>query len=81
MRIPSDATVRNAGTLGKMSHEIEACVTRIEEAIKRSHPEIPTLFVKPQTAETLAQTLRQTWPLYADKCDLCRTEALPRKVA
>lgn len=32
--------------------EIETCVNRIEAAIKAAHPEITTLFVKPQTAET-----------------------------
>ena len=32
--------------------EIEACVDRIEAAIKTAHPEITTLFVKPQTPET-----------------------------
>lgn len=32
--------------------EIEACVDRIEAAIKAAHPEITTLFVKPQTPET-----------------------------
>ena len=31
--------------------EIEAAVRRIEDAIKRAHPEITTLFVKPQTGE------------------------------
>jgi cation diffusion facilitator family transporter len=32
--------------------EIEAAVSRIEDAIKLAHPEIRTLFVKPQTAES-----------------------------
>jgi cation diffusion facilitator family transporter len=32
--------------------EIEAAVNRIEDAIKLAHPEIRTLFVKPQTAES-----------------------------
>jgi len=32
--------------------EIEACVNRIEAAIKTAHPEITILFVKPQTPET-----------------------------
>ncbi len=32
--------------------EIEACVNRVEAAIKARHPEITTLFVKPQTPET-----------------------------
>jgi divalent metal cation (Fe/Co/Zn/Cd) transporter len=31
--------------------EIEACVNRIEAAIKSRHPEIKILFVKPQTPE------------------------------
>ena len=32
--------------------EIETCVNRVEAAIKAAHPEITTLFVKPQTPET-----------------------------
>jgi len=32
--------------------EIEACVNRIEDAIKTAHPDIALLFVKPQTART-----------------------------
>jgi cation diffusion facilitator family transporter len=32
--------------------EIEACVNRVEAAIKQAHPEITILFVKPQTPET-----------------------------
>ena len=32
--------------------EIEACVNRVEAAIKAAHPEITILFVKPQTPET-----------------------------
>jgi cation diffusion facilitator family transporter len=32
--------------------EIETCVNRVEAAIKAAHPEISTLFVKPQTPET-----------------------------
>ncbi len=35
-----------------MTPEIEACVNRVEAAIKAAHPEISTLFVKPQTPET-----------------------------
>ncbi|HZX70277.1 MAG TPA: cation diffusion facilitator family transporter [Rhodanobacter sp.] len=31
--------------------EIEACINRIEEQARRAHPEIVSLFVKPQTAE------------------------------
>jgi cation diffusion facilitator family transporter len=34
------------------SPEIEACVGRIEARIRAAHPEITTLFVKPQTAHT-----------------------------
>jgi divalent metal cation (Fe/Co/Zn/Cd) transporter len=32
--------------------EIEACITRIETGVKAAHPEITTLFVKPQSAGT-----------------------------
>ena len=32
--------------------DIEACVTRIETQVKASHPEITTLFIKPQNAGT-----------------------------
>jgi divalent metal cation (Fe/Co/Zn/Cd) transporter len=32
--------------------EIEACITRIETKVKAAHPEITTLFVKPQSAGT-----------------------------
>ncbi|MCB8821500.1 cation diffusion facilitator family transporter [Microvirga rosea] len=32
--------------------DIEACVTRIETTIRQAHPEIMTLFIKPQTAGT-----------------------------
>jgi len=32
--------------------EIEACINRIEKQAKVAHPEIISLFVKPQTAET-----------------------------
>lgn len=32
--------------------EIEACVNRIETAVKEGHPEVTILFVKPQTLET-----------------------------
>lgn len=31
--------------------QIEACITRIEAAVKREHPELVALFVKPQTPE------------------------------
>jgi cation diffusion facilitator family transporter len=36
---------------GATASEIEACVTRIERAIKAKYPNLTTLFVKPQTAE------------------------------
>ena len=32
--------------------QIERCVARIEATIKRAHPDVRTLFVKPQTGET-----------------------------
>lgn len=32
--------------------QIEACVERIEQQAKKAHPEIISLFIKPQTAET-----------------------------
>ena len=35
--------------------EIERCVTRIEARVKREHPEVRSLFVKPQTAEAWAR--------------------------
>ena len=35
--------------------EIEACVARIEARLHETHPEITTLFVKPQTARTWQQ--------------------------
>lgn len=34
------------------TRQIESCVDRIEAAIKRAQPEVTTLFVKPQKAET-----------------------------
>lgn len=40
--------------------QIEACVNRIESAIKQAHPEITTLFVKPQTAEVWRDRLKQS---------------------
>jgi divalent metal cation (Fe/Co/Zn/Cd) transporter len=36
---------------GLDSNDIEACVNRIEAAIKQSHPVVSILFVKPQTRE------------------------------
>jgi len=35
--------------------DIEACVNRVEDAIKCEHPDITVLFVKPQTAATWAR--------------------------
>lgn len=35
--------------------EIEACIERIETAIKRQIPEVTTVFVKPQTPDTFAR--------------------------
>jgi divalent metal cation (Fe/Co/Zn/Cd) transporter len=37
---------------GLNTGEIEHCVARLEIAIKGAHPDVRTLFVKPQTAET-----------------------------
>jgi divalent metal cation (Fe/Co/Zn/Cd) transporter len=34
--------------------QIEACITRIENAVKREYPELVALFVKPQTPEVYA---------------------------
>jgi hypothetical protein len=31
--------------------QIEACITRIERAVKQEYPELVALFVKPQTPE------------------------------
>ena len=42
--------------------QIEKCVNRIEAAIKQAHPDITTLFVKPQTAETWQHRLTQLAP-------------------
>ncbi|MEK0081543.1 cation diffusion facilitator family transporter [Benzoatithermus flavus] len=41
------------------SPEIEACVTRIEERIRKAHPEITVLFVKPQIAGTWERRRRR----------------------
>ena len=40
---------------GLTTGEIEACVNRVEDAIRCAHPDISVLFVKPQTAETWAR--------------------------
>jgi cation diffusion facilitator family transporter len=37
---------------GLNTGQIERCVARIEGAIKQAHPDVRTLFVKPQTGET-----------------------------
>jgi cation diffusion facilitator family transporter len=39
--------------------QIEACVNRIEAAIRRAHPEVTVLFVKPQTGETWRQRVAE----------------------
>jgi cation diffusion facilitator family transporter len=45
--------------------EIEACIERLEAELKRSYPEITTLFVKPQTPARYARLHRRLEP--ADK--------------
>ena len=37
---------------GQSTQEIEACVRRIETRVQAAHPEVATLFIKPQTAGT-----------------------------
>jgi cation diffusion facilitator family transporter len=37
---------------GQSTQEIEACVRRIESRVQAVHPEVATLFIKPQTAGT-----------------------------
>ena len=39
--------------------QIEHCVNRVEAAIRRTHPEVTTLFVKPQTADTWQRRVRR----------------------
>ena len=39
--------------------QIERCVDRIEAAIKRAHPDITILFVKPQTAQTWQRRIKR----------------------
>ncbi|MNM33075.1 hypothetical protein D3C81_436780 [compost metagenome] len=34
--------------------QIEACITRIESAVKQEFPELVALFIKPQTPEVFA---------------------------
>jgi divalent metal cation (Fe/Co/Zn/Cd) transporter len=41
------------------SDEIERCVTRLESAIQKDHPEVTTLFVKPQAHGTWADRAEQ----------------------
>jgi cation diffusion facilitator family transporter len=38
--------------------EIEACIERLEDAVKREHPQVVTLFIKPQSAGTWAARRR-----------------------
>jgi divalent metal cation (Fe/Co/Zn/Cd) transporter len=35
---------------GLTTQDIEACVNRIEARVQKAHPEVATLFIKPQTA-------------------------------
>ena len=37
--------------------QIEACINRIESAIKTKHPTVSILFVKPQTREVWSQRM------------------------
>jgi hypothetical protein len=39
---------------GPETPQIEACITRIESAVKREYPELVALFIKPQTPEVYA---------------------------
>jgi cation diffusion facilitator family transporter len=39
--------------------QIEHCVNRVEAAIRRLHPEVTSLFVKPQTADTWQRRVRR----------------------
>ena len=39
--------------------QIEHCVNRVEAAIRRTHSEVTTLFVKPQTADTWQRRVRR----------------------
>ena len=43
--------------------EIEACIERLETAVKQAHPEVVTLFVKPQSTGTWAARRRQIEPV------------------
>lgn len=38
----------------RQTPQIEACITRIETAVKREYPELVALFIKPQTPEVYA---------------------------
>ena len=42
------------------TRQIEACITRVEAAIKQAHPSVRVLFVKPQTPEKWAERMRST---------------------
>jgi cation diffusion facilitator family transporter len=46
--------------------DIEACVTRVETKIRQAHPEITTLFIKPQSAGTYRRRLEEEIVLHAD---------------
>lgn len=46
--------------------DIEACVTRVETKIRQAHPEITTLFIKPQSAGTYRRRLEEEIALRAD---------------
>jgi len=54
--------------------DIEACVNRIEAAIKAAHPDVSVLFVKPQTAKTWQKRLETI----DDESDLARKSDAPR---
>jgi cation diffusion facilitator family transporter len=47
---------------GLNTSQIEHCVTRIEAAIKRAHPDVRALFVKPQTEETWRRQIEGAAP-------------------
>ncbi|MFC7399014.1 cation diffusion facilitator family transporter [Chelatococcus sp. GCM10030263] len=42
--------------------EIEACIERLEDAVKREHPQVVTLFVKPQSTGTWAARRQRIEP-------------------
>ena len=41
--------------------EVEAAVVEIERQIRAAHPEIVTLFIKPQTAAAFKETIRRRY--------------------